>query len=70
MCSIDDIENDFAIIEDVCEFDERKPKFYKARFCPFELHDDDFFSRYRLDKIATRFLISLLDVKFSILIFI
>ncbi|KNC32040.1 hypothetical protein FF38_14538 [Lucilia cuprina] len=59
MCTIEDIENDFAIIEDLCE--GRKPKLYKERFCPFGLDDDEFFSRYRLDKIATHFLISLLD---------
>ena len=41
MCSIEDIENDFHIIEHLCE--GRRPKFYKEWFCPFELDDDEFF---------------------------
>lgn len=61
MFEMENIERDFAILEDLNS--ERNPKKYKERYRPFELDDSEFFSRYRFDKIAAEFLIDLLQTE-------
>lgn len=62
MDRLDDIERDFAILEDVREFGSRR-KLYKERYHPFQLEDKDFYSRYRFDKDTVNFLIDVLNIE-------
>lgn len=58
---MENILRDFEIIEDLGN--TRKCKMYKERYEPFGLTDEEFYARYRFDKITAQYIIDMLNLE-------